>query len=91
MDGVSACTQRQFKYEILNLGGSKTVKLSRLIELLESAMGKKAIINRLPAQAGDVPRTYADISKAQTLLGYQPRVKIEDGIPKFVDWFRKNQ
>ena len=91
VDGVSACTQRQFKYEILNLGGSKTVKLSRLIELLESAMGKKAIINRLPAQAGDVPRTYADISKAQSLLGYQPRVNIEDGIPKFVDWFRKNQ
>ena len=91
VDGVSACTQRQFKYEILNLGGSKTVKLSRLIELLESAMGKKAIINRLPAQAGDVPRTYADISKAQSLLGYQPRVNIEDGISKFVDWFRKNQ
>ena len=91
VDGVFACTQRQFQYEILNLGGSKTVKLSRLIELLESAMGKKAIINRLPAQAGDVPRTYADISKAQSLLGYQPQVKIEDGIPKFVDWFRKNQ
>ena len=91
VDGVLACTQRQFHYEILNLGGSKTVKLSRLIELLESAMGKKAMINRLPAQAGDVPRTYADISKAQSLLGYQPRVKIEEGIPKFVDWFRQNQ
>jgi UDP-glucuronate 4-epimerase len=91
VDGVFVCTQRPFLYEILNLGGSKTVKLSRLIELLESAMGKKAILNRLPAQAGDVPRTYADISKAQSLLGYQPRVQIEEGIPKFVDWFRKNQ
>ena len=91
VDGVIACTQKKFAYEIFNLGGSQTVKLSRLIELLETALGKKAIIDRQPAQPGDVPRTYADISKAQKLLGYQPRVKIEDGIPKFVDWFRQNQ
>ncbi len=91
VDGVIACTQKKFGYEIFNLGNSQTVKLSRLIELLESALGKKAIINRQPTQPGDVPRTYADISKAQRLLGYQPRVKIEDGIPKFVDWFLQNQ
>jgi UDP-glucuronate 4-epimerase len=91
VDGVIACTQKKFGYEIFNLGGSQTVKLSRLIELLESALGKKAIIDRQPAQPGDVPRTYAEISKAQKLLGYHPRVKIEDGIPKFVDWFRQNQ
>ena len=91
VDGVIACTQRKFGYEIFNLGNSQTVKLSRLIELLESAFGKKAIIERLPAQPGDVPRTFADISKARALLGYNPRVKIEEGIPKFVDWFRQNQ
>jgi UDP-glucuronate 4-epimerase len=91
VDGVIACTQKKFGYEIFNLGNSRTVKLSRLIELLESALGQKAVIERLPQQSGDVPRTYADISKAQTLLGYQPSVKIEDGIPKFVDWFRQNQ
>jgi len=91
VDGVFACTQKKFTYEIFNLGESQTVKLSRLIELLETALGKKAIIERLPAQPGDVPRTYADISKARTLLGYHPRVKIEEGIPQFVDWFRQNQ
>ncbi|HKW29787.1 MAG TPA: SDR family NAD(P)-dependent oxidoreductase [Verrucomicrobiae bacterium] len=91
VDGVIACTQKKFGYEIFNLGGSQTVKLSRLIELLEAALGKKAMIDRQPAQPGDVPRTCADISKAQKLLGYQPRVKIEEGIPKFVDWFRQNQ
>jgi len=91
VDGVVACTQKKFKYEIFNLGNSQTVKLSRLIELLEAALGKKAIIDRQPTQPGDVPRTYADISKARALLGYHPRVKIEEGIPKFVDWFRQNQ
>ncbi len=91
VDGVIACTQKKFTYEIFNLGGSQTVKLSRLIELLEAALGKKAILDRQPAQPGDVPRTCADLAKAQRLLGYHPRVKIEEGIPKFVDWFRQNQ
>jgi UDP-glucuronate 4-epimerase len=91
VDGVIACTQRKFGYEIFNLGESQTVKLSRLIELLETALGKKAILDRQPAQPGDVPRTFADISKARKLLDYNPRVKIEEGIPQFVDWFRKNQ
>jgi UDP-glucuronate 4-epimerase len=89
--GIMACTQKEFGFEIFNLGESQTVKLSYLIELIERALGKKAIIDRQPAQPGDVPRTYADISKARTLLGYQPRVKIEEGIPKFVDWFRQNR
>ena len=91
VDGVFACTQKKFAYEIFNLGGSQTVKLSRLIELLETALGKKAIIERLPLQPGDVPRTYADLAKARALLGYQPHVKIEEGIPQFVSWFRQNQ
>jgi UDP-glucuronate 4-epimerase len=89
VDGVIACTQKEFGYDIFNLGESQTVTLSRLIELLEKNLGRKAIIDRQPLQPGDVPITYADISKARKHLGYNPRVKIEEGIPLFVEWFRK--
>ena len=91
LEGVIACTNREFGYEIFNLGESQTVKLSELIALIEAALGKRAIIDRQPLQPGDVPLTYADISKARTRLGYQPQVKVEKGIPLFVDWFRKNR
>lgn len=75
-------------HEVFNLGESETTELKRLIELLEDSLGVKAIIDRQPLQPGDVPITYADISKARKLLGYAPTTKIEDGIPKFVEWFR---
>ncbi len=87
--GIIAATQKEFGYEIFNLGESQTVKLSYLIELLEKAVGRKAIIDRQPLQAGDVPITFANIDKARRKLGYNPRVPIEEGIPKFVEWFRK--
>jgi UDP-glucuronate 4-epimerase len=74
-------------HEVFNLGESETVELSRLIELLEQSLGTKAIIDRQPMQPGDVPITFADIAKARRLLGYDPHTKIEDGIPKFVEWF----
>ena len=74
-------------HEVFNLGESETTELSRLIELLEESLGKKAIIDRQPTQPGDVPITYADISKARRMLGYDPQTKIDEGIPKFVDWF----
>ena len=90
VDGVMACTQQKFGYEIFNLGESQTVKLNRLIELIEAALGKRAVIDRQPPQPGDVPITFADVSKARTKLRYNPRVKIEQGIPLFVDWFLKN-
>ncbi len=90
VDGVMACAQKQFGCEIFNLGDSRTVTLNRLIELLEQALGRKAVIERLPAQAGDVPLTYADISKSRTQLGYSPKIKIEEGIPLFVEWFKKH-
>ena len=80
-------TQKEFGYEIFNLGESQTVKLSYLIELLEKALGKKAVIDRQPLQPGDVPITFANIDKARRMLGYNPRVPIEQGIPKFVEWF----
>jgi len=90
LQGVMACTEREFGYEIFNLGESQTVKLSRLIQLLEQALGKKAILDRQPPQPGDVPLTCADISKARERLGYNPSVKIEQGIPLFIDWFKRN-
>jgi UDP-glucuronate 4-epimerase len=89
VEGVIACTQKEFGFEVFNLGESQTVTLTRLIELLEQALGKKAILDRQPLQPGDVPITYADISKARAKLGYNPRVKTEQGIRLFVDWFLK--
>ena len=75
-------------YEIFNLGESQTIELSKLIELLEKNLGKKAIIERREMQAGDVPITFADISKSRKLLNYNPQTKIEDGIPKFTEWLK---
>jgi|SRR5690242_8278938 len=91
VDGVMACTQKEFGFEIFNLGESQVIQLDKLIALIESALGKKAVIDRQPLQPGDVPITYADISKAQRMLGYHPQVKAEKGIPLFVDWFRKKR
>lgn len=91
LDGIIACTTREFGYEIYNLGESQTVKLHRLIQLLEAALKKPALIEQQPLQPGDVPLTCADISKARAQLGYQPRVSIEEGIPRFVDWFLRTQ
>ena len=89
--GVIACTEKEFGYEIINLGESETVELNRLIELLETDFKIKADIIHQPEQPGDVPITYANIEKAQRLLGYHPKTKIEDGIPKFVEWFLKQK
>jgi UDP-glucuronate 4-epimerase len=78
----------QSNYEVINLGESRTVELQELISLLENALGKKAQIDRQPKQPGDVPQTFADIAKARRLLNYNPQTQIEDGINKFVAWFR---
>src|SRR5215831_19122058 len=72
LQGVIACTQKPFGYEIFNLGESQTVTLSSLIGILENALGRKAIIDRQAPQPGDVPLTCADISKAKKNLGYDP-------------------
>jgi UDP-glucuronate 4-epimerase len=87
VDGIMACTRQEFGFDIFNLGESQTVRLDYLISLLEKSLGKAAKIDRQPPQPGDVPITYADISKARAKLGYNPTVKIEAGIPKFVEWF----
>ena len=78
-------------FEIVNLGESRTVSLSRLVELLSGALGVEPRIERLPPQPGDVERTFADVSKARWLLGYDPRVQVEEGIPRFVEWFRAQE
>ena len=75
-------------FEIFNLGESETTTLNELIAALEKSLGKMAVIDQLPEQPGDMPRTCADISKARGLLGYDPHTKISDGIPKFVEWYR---
>jgi UDP-glucuronate 4-epimerase len=89
VDGIMACVRQTFGCEIFNLGGSNPTRLSRLVELLETALGKKAVIERKPDQPGDVPRTWADLSKSRRRLGYAPKIRIEDGIPLFVNWFRE--
>jgi UDP-glucuronate 4-epimerase len=88
LQGILACTRKEFGFEVFNLGESQTVQLSRLIDLLGQAMGRDPIIDRQPMQPGDVPITYADISKAREMLDYDPQVKIEDGIPRFIEWFK---
>jgi len=86
LDGIEACMRQEFGFEIFNLGDSRPVRLDRLIELLEEALGRPAQRRWLPAQPGDVPITYADIRKAAARLGYQPRVPLEEGIRHFVAW-----
>jgi len=76
-------------FEIFNLGENETTTLAKLIAAIEKALGKKAVIERLPEQKGDMPLTAADITKARTLLGYSPSTPIREGIPKFVNWYRE--
>jgi UDP-glucuronate 4-epimerase len=78
-------------YDIFNLGESQTIQLKDLISAIENTLGKKAKINQLPEQSGDMPLTYADISKARKLLDYNPTTKLSEGLPRFIDWFLRNQ
>ena len=79
------------RFDIFNLGESETIQLKDLIVAIENALEKKAKVNQLPEQPGDMPLTCADISKARKLLGYNPTAKFSDGLPKFIDWFLHNQ
>jgi len=87
IDGIIAALERLKGFEVFNIGESKIILLSQMISVLESALGKKAILERLPLQPGDVQLTYADISKARKMLNYQPKINFEDGIDEFVRWF----
>ncbi|HEV8204868.1 MAG TPA: GDP-mannose 4,6-dehydratase [Pyrinomonadaceae bacterium] len=85
---IAAINYDKTNYEVFNLGESRTVELNELISLLEKELDTHAIIDRQPAQPGDVPQTFADISKARALLGYDPKTQIEEGLHRFVEWFR---
>lgn len=90
IQGVRAAIEyKGSMHEVFNLGESETTELKHLIELLEGNLDMHAEIDRQPMQPGDVPATFADISKAKKLLNYNPQTKIEEGIPKFVEWFRQ--
>ncbi len=87
----AAIDYRGSDYEVFNLGESRTVELNELIALLEKNLDRHAVINPQPVQPGDVPQTFADVGKAQRLLGYNPQTQIEEGISRFVRWFREER
>ncbi len=78
-------------YEIFNLGNSSPVTLKKLVDIIENELGKEAIIKKQPLQPGDVEKTFADIIKAKKLLGYEPKITIEEGIKRYIEWFKKNK
>ena len=92
IQGTMAALQYQGPlYDVFNLGESETIQLKELISAIENVLGKKAKVNRLPEQPGDMPLTCADISKARKLLGYKPTTKLSEGLQKFIDWFLRSQ
>jgi UDP-glucuronate 4-epimerase len=95
IDDVIQGTMAALKYggplfDIFNLGESDTIQLKDLIAAIENALEKKAKINRLPEQPGDMPLTCADISKGRKLLGYNPATRFSDGLPRFIEWFLRS-
>lgn len=89
--GIIAALDKNYEYEIFNLGNSHTISLKNLVELIEDNIGRKAVLDKLPMQLGDVPITYSNISKAKKMLGFAPETDIRDGIKKFTDWFLKEK
>ena len=87
VEGTMKALSREHGYEIYNIGESQTTSLIHLVQMIEERLGKKALINTLPEQPGDVECTFADIGKAEERLGYCPRMKIQDGLTRFVRWY----
>lgn len=90
IDGILKCLDHFKGYEILNLGESQTTTLKDLVFLIENAVGLKAKIKHLPMQPGDVQITFADITKARKIIGYEPKTQIKSGIKQFVHWYLDN-
>ena len=88
VSGFAAALDKDYGFEIFNLGNSQTVELKYFISVIEGLLGKKARIIRKPMQPGDVPITYADVSKAKKMLGYNPKTSAEEGMKKFIDWYK---
>ncbi|MBU6391251.1 MAG: GDP-mannose 4,6-dehydratase [Planctomycetes bacterium] len=91
IDCVVSILDKQFNFEIINLGDSSPIQLTNLIKLIEQELGKKAKIKKLPEQPGDVHRTCADIRKAERFLDYRPKVSIEEGVRLFVAWYKEHK
>jgi UDP-glucuronate 4-epimerase len=87
VEGMAAIAEKFSGYQIFNIGESETTTLMALIVLLEKKLKRKAILKYRPMQPGDVSRTFADVHKLKNLTGFTPRVKIEEGIGRFVDWY----
>ncbi len=84
---VAAIRYEGALFDIFNLGENETIELREVIARIETELGKKAAINQLPPVPGDMPATYADISKARQLLGYAPTTRIQSGLRKFIEWY----
>lgn len=92
VQGIMAATQYdQTDFEVINLGNNYSISLKELIGLIEEVTGKKATIEELPEQPGDVPKTFADIEKARRVLNYNPKTQLKDGLKNFYDWFLENK
>jgi len=91
VSGVINAIDHNAPYDIFNIGESQTTELRELIGLIEQYLGKSAIIEHHPDQPGDVPITYADITKAKKILGYNPQTKAVEGVRKFVEWYKENK
>jgi len=91
VSGVMRAMERVQGYEIINLGGSRTTTLNELIAKLEERLGKKAIVEGADDQPGDVVATWADVAKAQRLLGYDPQMTIDSGLSSFIQWYRQQE
>ena len=87
----SSVSTAKAPYQILNIGNNNTITLKRFIQAIESSLGKKAMQNLLPMQPGDVPKTYANIDPLKDICDFQPNTSIENGIKKFVDWYKENK
>ena len=87
--GTRAAIEKNYKCEIFNLGNNKSENLMDVISLIENELNKKAEINFLPIQPGDIIESFAEIKHSQKNLGFKPKVNIDDGIPKFIEWYKK--
>jgi UDP-glucuronate 4-epimerase len=88
VQGVLAALRMETSYDVFNLGNSDPITLTELIGTIEECLGKRAELLRLPAQQGDVPVTYADISRAEKTLGYRPLTAISRGLQQFITWYQ---
>ena len=87
-EGIAAAIEKDFDYEIFNLGNSQTVELEKFISILEQNLGKKAERNYLGSNLADITQNWADISKAKKLLNFKPKTSVEEGLKKFVEWYK---